>query len=114
MFRRPGRLYRVVAVLCLILSSCSAVGKDRDTWQQPDRIISDLGMKPGTKVADIGCGQGYFALRLAKSVGEQGLVFAVDTDASALDALKKKNSTNPRFPITSPHYGTLSGAAMIN
>lgn len=90
MFRLPGRLYRVVAVLCLILSSCSTVGKDRDTWQQPDRIISDLGMKPGTKVADIGCGEGYFALRLAKSVGGQGLVFAVDTDAGALDALKKR------------------------
>lgn len=62
----------------------------RDDWQQPDRVISDLGMKPGTKVADIGCGEGYFALRLARSVSEQGLVFAVDIDACALDRLKKQ------------------------
>ena len=50
--------------------------------------MADLGMSPGTRVADIGCGDGYFALRLAESVGERGLVFAVDINARALDALK--------------------------
>ena len=90
MSRRQGGLYRVVAVLCLILSSCLIFGEDRDDWQQPDRVVSDLGMKPGTRVADIGCGEGYFTLRLAKSVGKQGLVFAVDIDASTLDVLKKQ------------------------
>lgn len=62
----------------------------RDDWQQPDRVISNLGMKPGTKVADIGCGEGYFTLRLAKSVGERGLVFAVDVDTRPLEVLKKQ------------------------
>jgi ubiquinone/menaquinone biosynthesis C-methylase UbiE len=52
--------------------------------------MRDLGLKPGTRVADIGCGEGYFTLRLAKSVGEQGLVFAVDIDAPTLDVLKKQ------------------------
>ena len=90
MSRRLGGLYSVVAVLFLILSSCLIFGEERDVWQQPDRVMSDLGMKPGTRVADIGCGDGYFTLRLAKSVGEQGFVFAVDIDARALDALKKQ------------------------
>jgi predicted methyltransferase len=62
----------------------------RDDWQQPDRVMSDLGLKPGTKVADIGCGEGYFTLRLAKSVGERGLVFAVDVDTRPLEVLKKQ------------------------
>jgi ubiquinone/menaquinone biosynthesis C-methylase UbiE len=61
----------------------------RDDWQQPDRVISSLALKPGTRVADIGCGEGYFALRLAKSVGEQGLVFAVDVDTRPLEVLRK-------------------------
>jgi ubiquinone/menaquinone biosynthesis C-methylase UbiE len=90
MSHRLSWLYRVLAVLCLILSSCLIVGENRNDWQQPDRVVSDLGMKPGTRVADIGCGEGYFALRLAKSVGEQGLVFAVDIDAPTLDVLKKQ------------------------
>jgi len=90
MSRRLGGLYSVVAVLFLILSSCLIFGEERDVWQQPDRVMSDLGMKPGTRVADIGCGDGYFTLRLAKSVGKQGLVFAVDIDASTLDVLKKQ------------------------
>jgi arsenite methyltransferase len=62
----------------------------RDDWQQPDRVISDLDLKPGARVADLGCGEGYFTLRLAKSVGEQGLVFAVDVDPRNLDVLKKQ------------------------
>jgi len=90
MSRRLGGLYCFVAVLCLILSSCLTSGEERDHWQQPDRVISDLGIKPGTKVADIGCGEGYFTFRLAKSVGKQGLVYAVDINAPALDALKKQ------------------------
>jgi ubiquinone/menaquinone biosynthesis C-methylase UbiE len=89
MSRRLGGLY-VVAVLCLILSSCLISGEERDDWQQPDRVIRDLGMKPGTRVADIGAGEGYFTFRLAKSVGKQGLVYAVDINAPALEVLKKQ------------------------
>ena len=77
--------------------------------------MSDLGMKPGTRVADIGCGEGYFALRLARAVGPQGLVFAVDINARALAALKKQadqqlltnvtvvvsESTDTRLPVES-------------
>jgi ubiquinone/menaquinone biosynthesis C-methylase UbiE len=68
----------------------TVVEPGRNDWQQPDRVVSDLGIRPGTKVADIGSGEGYFALRLAKAVGKKGLVFAVDIDALALDALKKQ------------------------
>lgn len=75
---------------CLILSSAFSFAEDRNDWQQPDRVISDLGLKHGTRVADIGCGEGYFALRLARSVGEQGLVYMVDINAHSLDVLKKK------------------------
>ena len=87
---RLGGLNRVIVFLCLILSSCLTFGEDRNDWQQPDRVISNLDLKPGARAADIGCGEGYFTLRLAKSVGERGLVFAVDIDARSLDVLKKQ------------------------
>jgi ubiquinone/menaquinone biosynthesis C-methylase UbiE len=82
--------YGILGAICLILSCTFVSAEDRNDWQQPDRVMSDLGMKPGTRVADIGCDEGYFTLRLAKAVGQQGLVFAVDINARALAALKKQ------------------------
>jgi ubiquinone/menaquinone biosynthesis C-methylase UbiE len=87
---RLSRRYGVLGAICLILSCTFVSAEDRNDWQQPDRVMSDLGMKPGTRVADIGCGEGYFTLRLARAVGPQGLVFAVDINARALAALKKQ------------------------
>ena len=112
---RLSRLYGVLGAICLILSCTCVSAEDRNDWQQPDRVMSDLGMKPGTRVADIGCGEGYFALRLARAVGPQGLVFAVDINARALAALKKQadqqlltnvtvvvsESTDTRLPVES-------------
>ena len=40
--------------------------------------------------ADIGCGDGFFSILAAKKVGEKGKVYAVDSDASAIEKLKKK------------------------
>ena len=108
-------LYGVLGAICLILSCTFVSAEDRNDWQQPDRVMSDLGMKPGTRVADIGCGEGYFTLQLAKAVGPQGLVFAVDINTRALAALKKQadqqlltnvtvvvsESTDTRLPVES-------------
>ena len=112
---RLSGLYGVLGAICLILSCTFVSAEDRNDWQQPDRVMSDLGMKPGTRVADIGCGEGYFTLRLARAVGPQGLVFAVDINARALAALKKQadqqlltnvtvvvsESTDTRLPVES-------------
>ena len=112
---RLSMLYGVLGAICLILSCTFVSAEDRNDWQQPDRVMSDLGMKPGTRVADIGCGEGYFTLQLARAVGPQGLVFAVDVNTRALAALKKQadqqlltnvtvvvsESTDTRLPVES-------------
>jgi len=87
-FRCLGLSYRLVA--CLMFTCTFVVAEDRNSWQQPERVVNDLTIKPGTRIADIGCGDGYFSLRLAKSTGEKGLVFAVEINAKALDTLRKK------------------------
>jgi ubiquinone/menaquinone biosynthesis C-methylase UbiE len=84
--RRCGILGAIFLILCCTFVSA----EDRNNWQQPDRVIGDLGLKPGTTVADIGSGEGYFTLQLAGAVGRQGRVLAVDVDTDALAALKKQ------------------------
>lgn len=52
---------------------------ERAAWQKPDEVIKALALKPDAKVADIGAGTGYFAVRLAHAV-PAGTVFAVDLE----------------------------------
>ena len=72
--------------LALLAAGCGAAkrfayeGFGRDEWQQPERVVADLGLAPGAKVADLGSGGGYFTFRLARAVGPSGRVYAVDVD----------------------------------
>jgi predicted methyltransferase len=80
----------VLGALCatavLFASGCGAVkrcayeGIGRDEWQQPERVVADLALAPGARVADLGAGGGYFTFRLARAVGPTGHVYAVDID----------------------------------
>jgi predicted methyltransferase len=65
-------------------------GAKRDVWQQPERVMDALGLRSGSRVADVGCGEGYFVMHLAKRVGGEGRVYAVDVDVAALDKLQKR------------------------
>lgn len=56
----------------------------------PGAVISQLEIKEGMKVADLGCGHGYFSIPLAKMVGETGRVFAVDVLEDSLANVKSK------------------------
>jgi predicted methyltransferase len=61
---------------------------ERDSWQHPEELIRQMNIKAGSQVADIGCHEGYMTIKLAKVVGSQGKVFAVEVDQSKLDKLK--------------------------
>jgi ubiquinone/menaquinone biosynthesis C-methylase UbiE len=71
-----------------------------------------LKIADGAKVADIGAGGGFFTIRLARRVGPNGLVYAVDVQPEMLEAIKRRVTreglqnvetvlgaeTNPRLP----------------
>jgi len=59
-------------------SRLDAVEAERDLWQRPSDVIQALGSKPGDVVVDLGCGSGYFTLKLSAQVGEGGRVLAED------------------------------------
>jgi arsenite methyltransferase len=63
---------------------------ERDRWQQPERVISALDLKPGDIVADLGAGSGYFTTRLARTVSPRGKVYAVDIDRQLLGYIERR------------------------
>lgn len=60
------------------LSRLNAVEAERDQWQRPSNVIQELSLKPGNVVVDLGCGSGYFTLKLSPAVGGSGKVLAED------------------------------------
>lgn len=57
--------------------------------QDPERILSGL-VTPGQVVADIGCGIGYFTIPLARMVGTQGQVLAIDLQERMLAGVRRR------------------------
>lgn len=62
----------------------------RDEEERPEEILSTMELREGDVVADIGCGTGYFARRLARAVGPTGRVYAVDVQAEMIGLLEKR------------------------
>ncbi|MDD1712332.1 MAG: class I SAM-dependent methyltransferase [Methanoregulaceae archaeon] len=60
---------------------------ERKRWQDPEGILTSVGVKAGMVFMDIGCGEGYFTLPAARMVGPEGSVYAVDIDIDAIDQL---------------------------
>lgn len=63
---------------------------ERSAWQKPDEVVRALGLRGGETVVDLGAGTGYFATRLARAVGEAGVVKALDVDGELLAYLKRR------------------------
>jgi len=62
----------------------------RDQKLQVDRVMDTLNLHPGSSIADIGAGGGWFTVRAAKRVGATGHVFAEDINPSAVDAIRAR------------------------
>lgn len=90
--RRAALLAAVVVVAggLLALGLCAQGDAARDRWQRPQEVMDALGLGPGSRAADVGCGEGYFVLRLAERVGPEGTVFAVDIDEDALEKVRRR------------------------
>jgi len=59
----------------------------RDAVGEADRVFSLLKLAPGTRVADIGAGAGYYTTRLARRLAPTGRVYAQDIQQPILDSL---------------------------
>lgn len=95
----------------------------REDWQRVPDIFAALGAKPGSRIADLGAGEGWLTLRLATEVEASGRVFASDISERALARLGERldsaglrnvelmlaEDDDPRLP-----HGTLDGVVILN
>lgn len=57
-------------------------------WPTPGETLRDLGVASGTTLAEVGAGDGYFALPAAR-IADPATVYALDLDESLLDDLQR-------------------------
>lgn len=66
-----------------------------------EKLLLDIGLRPGTKVADIGCGPGVVTCFMALHIGDEGLALGVDASADQLavgrEEAAMKGLKNVRF-----------------
>jgi ubiquinone/menaquinone biosynthesis C-methylase UbiE len=63
--------------------------RERELEEDPDLAMRLIRVPRGSTVADLGAGSGYFTVRLARAVGNNGKVYAVDIQAGMLTLLQQ-------------------------
>ena len=63
---------------------------NREQEENAALMLEELKIKPGWTVCDLGCGNGYHALTMARTVGEKGSILAVDIQVQMLELLKAR------------------------
>ncbi len=53
-------------------------------------LLEALAIKKGQKICDLGCGNGFYTLELARRVGPEGVVYAVDIQPEMLRMLARR------------------------
>ena len=66
------------------------IRQEREKEESTKEMIKALQLKEGMTVADVGCGNGYHSLVMAKLVGDRGKVLCVDIQQKMLDLLKQR------------------------
>ena len=62
----------------------------RDRMGEAEQVMQLAGVKPGMSVADVGAGEGYYTVRLARVVGAKGRVLAEDIVPEVRDSLSER------------------------
>jgi ubiquinone/menaquinone biosynthesis C-methylase UbiE len=66
------------------------VRNEREREERCSLMMAQLGIKPGMSVCDMGCGNGFYTLQMAKMTGKDGQVYAVDIQPEMLGFLNER------------------------
>ena len=78
----------------------------RDREEDCKTLLAALKLKPGDTVCDLGCGNGFYSVKIAKLVGERGRVIGVDIQREMLGFLKDQ-AAEEKIGNIEPVLGTV-------
>jgi SAM-dependent methyltransferase len=78
--------------------------REREREEDPDLGLRLLKVAKGSTVGDVGAGSGYMSLRLARLVGAEGKVYAVDVQPGMLQLLQQ-NAAKAKLTNVVPVLG---------
>ena len=64
--------------------------RPRKRLQPPSVLVDALGLQPGMRVLEIGCGPGTFTIEVAEAIAPDGAVYAVDIQEAMLGKLRNR------------------------
>lgn len=82
------------------------VRESRQREEDCRMLLEALDVKPGQTICDMGCGNGFYTLALARLVGPEGTVYAVDIQPEMLRMLAA-NAANEGLTNIKPVLGTV-------
>jgi cyclopropane fatty-acyl-phospholipid synthase-like methyltransferase len=80
--------------------------ESRDREEDCHTLLRALDLKPGMTVCDMGCGNGFYTLRVAQKVAPEGRVLAVEIQPEMLTLLRERAS-QAKINNIKPILGTL-------
>jgi ubiquinone/menaquinone biosynthesis C-methylase UbiE len=80
--------------------------ESRDREEDCKTLLGALKLKPGDTVCDLGCGNGFYSVKIAKLVGKRGRVIGVDIQREMLGFLKDK-AAEEKLGNIEPVLGTV-------
>lgn len=88
----PPRTWEVTPEIRAVVASPDRSAADRktDERRKPELLLAFAGVKPGMRVLEVGAGAGYSAELLARSVGPQGVVFALNSPEAIAHFIKTR------------------------
>jgi ubiquinone/menaquinone biosynthesis C-methylase UbiE len=78
----------------------------REREERCSLMLANLQVRPGMTICDMGCGNGFYSLKLARMVGQQGRILAVDIQPEMLTYLRQRFEAEAIENIT-PILGSL-------
>ena len=83
------------------------VRESRQREEDCKQLLKELHVRPGQVICDMGCGNGFYTLKLAELTGKQGKVYAVDIQEEMLDKLERR-ARQARVENIVPVHGSVT------
>ncbi len=83
-------LGREIAQTMHYLGAPWLIRESRQREEDCETMLRELAVRKGMVVCDMGCGNGFYTLQIARQVGEQGTVLAVDIQPEMLRLLEAR------------------------